>query len=295
VRSEIFDWLTTSEYHWSGRMDEPEFLARLYDLTSLPSTDYRFGDAAGDIRQHTVLNPQDWDKGWVFGDERFDLRGGSDQNFLNFLSATVHPVTRRQPEHTRVLIDTYNEALRPVGFEIAQSVSRLGETPIFEARETTAHHTPAESRIVERPDLADRTVLKRHLVLIDSHLDADPPSAIDSSKNLLETLFKIILTERGATFNERDELPGLFKAVALELDIDADSVAGNPRGSDAIRKMLRTLTTTVQAVAEARNSMGDGHGTAEVSAAQPRHARLAFNATVTVAEFVADTWQAQTK
>src|SRR5687768_14906017 len=75
---------------WCGDLDEVEFLRRLYDLNALPTTDNRFDDAEADIIQHRVAN-LDWDDGWVFSDDRFELRAGSDKVFLNFLAETVHP------------------------------------------------------------------------------------------------------------------------------------------------------------------------------------------------------------
>ena len=38
--------------HWSGRLDDPDFLNRLYDLDELPSHDSRYRTAAGDIACH---------------------------------------------------------------------------------------------------------------------------------------------------------------------------------------------------------------------------------------------------
>jgi hypothetical protein len=51
-RRDIVDAITVEEINWSGRMEEAEFLSRLFNLGSLPSTDRRFKDAAGDIWQH---------------------------------------------------------------------------------------------------------------------------------------------------------------------------------------------------------------------------------------------------
>jgi hypothetical protein len=65
----------------SGRPDEGDFLAPLYDLTSIPSTDYRMHNAAGDIHQHRV-SLQDWDEDWVFYDSRINLIRVSDEEFL---------------------------------------------------------------------------------------------------------------------------------------------------------------------------------------------------------------------
>ena len=52
TRKDLFDAIIVEGIKWSGSLEEPEFLSRLYDLQSLPSTDNRFTDAAGDIWQH---------------------------------------------------------------------------------------------------------------------------------------------------------------------------------------------------------------------------------------------------
>ncbi len=49
TRRDIMDYFTGSDIKWSGRLSDREFLARLYDLTQLPSHDHRFRNAAADI------------------------------------------------------------------------------------------------------------------------------------------------------------------------------------------------------------------------------------------------------
>lgn len=41
---------------FGGRLSELDFLGRIYDLKSMPSSDRRFANAYGDIHQHTVNN-----------------------------------------------------------------------------------------------------------------------------------------------------------------------------------------------------------------------------------------------
>tara|TARA_R110002020_G_scaffold203551_5_gene407317 strand:- start:4983 stop:5801 length:819 start_codon:yes stop_codon:yes gene_type:complete len=272
-------------------MEDAGFLSRIYDLSELGSTDYRFQDAAGDIWQHRTNN-YDWDDDWVFTDARFKLRDGSDENLLGFLVETVHPVVRRDQTEADTLVRAYNDTLRPDGFEIVET-SRMGDRSVYGWRRIAAVRAPSASALREHPDLADKAVLIQHLDRIQRDLNEDPSAAISSSKNLLETLCKIVLTDRGVEYAPSEDLPGLFAKVAAELSINADSVPDDARGSDSIRKMMRTLTTTVQAVAEARNStLGDGHGGEHESPAEPRHARLVYNATSAVAEFIVDTWTA---
>jgi hypothetical protein len=62
-RTDLSEWLATLGYHWAGAQNEDAFLARLYNLRELPTTDSRrsqFTTAAEDIWQHGVNN-SDWD------------------------------------------------------------------------------------------------------------------------------------------------------------------------------------------------------------------------------------------
>ena len=53
-------------YHYFGCLTEIEFLKKLYPISEIPSTDSRFSDAEGDIRQHTINN-DDWEYGYCGG------------------------------------------------------------------------------------------------------------------------------------------------------------------------------------------------------------------------------------
>ena len=84
TRRDIIDAIAIEKINWSGRLEEAEFLSRLYNLASLPSYDPRFADAAGDIWRHRVNN-YDWGEDWVFYDARFNLMDGDDEDIVGFL------------------------------------------------------------------------------------------------------------------------------------------------------------------------------------------------------------------
>jgi len=46
TRRDITDFVIAERISWPGRLDEVAFLARIYDLEGLPSTDGRFPNAA---------------------------------------------------------------------------------------------------------------------------------------------------------------------------------------------------------------------------------------------------------
>lgn len=114
TRRDIRDEL--SSLNLCGRLNELEFLARLYDLDELPSTDPRFGTARADIIQHRYNN-LDWDDDWIFEDDRFGLKKG-DEKLLRFLTEIIHPVVRSDQEEVTRITRALNELLAPDGYKL---------------------------------------------------------------------------------------------------------------------------------------------------------------------------------
>ncbi len=104
-------------YPYFGRLEELEFLERIYDLTSLPTTDPRFQDAKEDIWQHTINN-DDYPFCWVFEDERFQLKEGSDEVYLRFICEIFHPVVRDEKGYWKDFFDEVNKLLQNDGYEL---------------------------------------------------------------------------------------------------------------------------------------------------------------------------------
>lgn len=116
-------------YGFYGRLSELDFLKRTYDLKKLPSFDSRFGDAEGDIWQHTVNN-DDYEDGWVFEDERFGLLVGEDDVLLSFLCSVFHPAVRYENGYWKEFLDEINELLRNDGYELYPE-SKISERDVY--------------------------------------------------------------------------------------------------------------------------------------------------------------------
>jgi len=288
TRRAIIDYLSVEQVDWSGRLDEVGFLARIWDLEQMPSTDGRFRTASGDIRQHRIDN-WDWPDDWVLGDPRFDLLRGPDERFLGFLAESVHPAVRPDVDRARELVDHFNEHLRRDKWELAE-VSQISVRPVFAGRPRGAFHNAGDALAVDDfDDLLDPETLRDHLRRIDRDLGSDPPGAIASSKELAESVLKGILDNANVSYSRSDDLMSLYKLVQAELSLNANAVPDSARGSKAAVKTLRALVTTLQSLAELRNELGLGHGRTERSPALTRHARLAFNTTVALTEFLLET------
>jgi hypothetical protein len=291
-RTDLIDWLVNSGYHWAGTQNEDAFLGRLFDLKKLPSTDSRksqFPTAAEDIWQHRVNN-SDWPDDWVFDDSRFNLRHGSDDTFLRFLEHTVSPRVRSNAAQSAAMVDAYNQIIRRSGWELVEDPDRrIGDTVHYRIAPTSGVHDPRTIEIAP-PDLRVATVLTEQLRRLRRDLETDPPATIGHCKELLESQFKLILDSMNEPYSDRDDLPVLYGKLSRALGIHGEAVPGSSRASESIRTLLRSLATATKSISEIRNAIGTGHGRGSQSPAEKRHARLAFNATVAIAEFVADTW-----
>jgi hypothetical protein len=290
TRRDLLDMLRVEEMQWSGRLDETVFLSRIWDLSTMLSTDHRFKDAAGDIWQHRVNNAYDWPDDWIYDDSRFDLLHCDDQQFLAFLCETVHPVVREAPDEARALVDLYNDYLRKDGVQLV-AVDKLGTRSVYEPRFRAHALAPTTAFDFDNyPLLEDPGALHDQLRRIDHSLDDDPAAAIGSSKELVESVCRIILADYGEHPPKGTDLPDLYKQTAKKLRLAAEDIPDSTKGSKAAQMTLRTLATTIQSLAELRNELGTGHGRLVSSPAFVRHGRLAFHATVTVSDFLLATW-----
>lgn len=117
----------------------------------------------------------------------------------------------------------------------------------------------------------------------------DPDGAITSARTLLETVCKRILDEADETYSDRDDLPALYRAVAMKLQI-----APSQHTEDAFKRILGGATSVVEGLGSLRNKIGDAHGQGgKPVRPSPRHAQLAVNLAGAMATFLVDTWIAR--
>ena len=117
----------------------------------------------------------------------------------------------------------------------------------------------------------------------------DPSLAVGTAKEMVETICKTILEDRGVS-SQGEDLPQLVRAVAKELALLPNNIPDHAKGSGVIRRMLSNLNQVSQGIAELRNLYGTGHGRdGRFIGIQPRHARLAIGAAATLGTFLMET------
>jgi hypothetical protein len=295
TRRDIIDYLITNNVRWSGRLEEPEFLNRLFDLSRLPSTDYRksqFPTAYEDIWQHRVNN-FDWNDDWVFYDSRFNILHTDDDKFLRFLCEMLHPVVRSDPEEVRSLQQLYNKYLRNDGYEIVER-SRMSGKPIFAARQIQLSGKEILPQAKETYRETNSEYVMRQITRMEAAIHDEPDLAIGTAKELIETCCKKILKDRGIKIEGNPDLPKLVKTTAKELSLTPEDIPGKSKTVETIKRLMSNLTTIAQCIAELRNIHGTGHGKeSNIKGLEARHARLAVSAASSLAVFLLETHQAQ--
>lgn len=119
---------------------------------------------------------------------------------------------------------------------------------------------------------------------------SDPEGAITAARSLLESTCKHILHARGQSFDERDDLPKLYRRTAKELGLAPDQ-----HTEDVFKQILGGCFAVVEGLGSLRNRLGDAHGKAP-KAARPssRHSELAVNLAGAMAVFLVDTLSIRT-
>ncbi|WP_433861010.1 abortive infection family protein [Pseudomonas thivervalensis] len=290
VRQNIMDGLQLDDVQWYGRMNDVEFLSRLYELEKLPSTDGRYKDAAGDIWQHRYNN-DDWESGWIYNDSRFQLVDGGAEVFLRFLCEMVHPLVRPDREEALKLVNQFNDQLKGAGWELFQEELIAGR-PRFAFRSVENNASRSVLRAKAVADALNAGWMAKQIERLEQAVDSDPELAIGTAKELVETCCKSILTKRGIAFTKSDDLGDLTKKLTKALQLVPEGVSEAAKGAENIRLILRNLTQITSNLAQLRGLYGTGHGKeGQYRGLQSRHARLAVGSAVAFIDFVSETHQ----
>jgi uncharacterized protein (TIGR02391 family) len=147
TRTAIADALQRAGLQWWGRVDEIEFLSRLYQL------DWTFIKVGGkpeplddEIRRHRMTF-NDWPDDWVFSCAELGFQ--EDGAFLKFLCESLHPEVR-DPKEVTALLSLYNHHLGYDGYALV-SAGKISNRPLFEAKdveETTGDWPKWEDSVV---------------------------------------------------------------------------------------------------------------------------------------------------
>jgi Abortive infection C-terminus len=146
--------------------------------------------------------------------------------------------------------------------------------------------SPAEDSILEGLKLFNAEAVTQSWRRIVQRAQSDPEGAITASRNLLETVLKHVLDERGISYDHDGcDLPELYRLVSKELGL-----APEQHQEPIFKQVLGGCSGIVSGLGSLRNKLGDAHGKG-INRARPavRHAKLALNLAGSMALFLIET------
>ncbi|RKT86345.1 abortive infection Abi-like protein [Saccharopolyspora antimicrobica] len=135
----------------------------------------------------------------------------------------------------------------------------------------------------------DEAVLREHLTRLERGLEGDPAVVIGSSKELIESVCKLVLQRLTIEYDENDDVPALVKVTLKALKLHPETLAPTAPAGEAVKRILGSLASMAVGVAELRNKIGTGHGRGVTLKLSPRHAHLAAGAATTFARLLLET------
>jgi hypothetical protein len=157
----------------------------------------------------------------------------------------------------------------------------------------TGHITPAGPQFAAASlaVLKDPSAIMQQLDQIQRAIVEDPALVVGCARELIESTAKVVLAERGLSVSEKADLPELVGQAQQAFAPHPSSAAPGPDGTDAVKRILGSVSTIAAGLAELRNrGYGTGHGPAGTRVGlRARHAHLAVNAAFTLCQLMLDT------
>lgn len=273
TRRNIIDEIKISGHIYYGRIEESDFLNRIFNLQELPSIDPRYSNMSGDFFQHRVNN-YDWPDDWIFEDQRLNLMKGDDEVFLKFLCESIHPVVRIDQEEVKNLLKIYNSNLEQDGFEIFQAKT-ISNKPVFSARLIT---TPIQ---IDNLDRFDYDFIKEQHKKCDEKLSSgDYDGAITSSRSLVEGIISEIYNKcTGNKLPPTGDLLKDYKAIKNLINLSDDLYIHN-----GLKSIVSSFNGIIQNIDFLSNKMGDRHR--PIIRPGKHHAKLVVDSAKTISDFL---------
>ncbi|MEM7759900.1 MAG: abortive infection family protein [Cyanobacteria bacterium P01_A01_bin.40] len=154
----------------------------------------------------------------------------------------------------------------------------------------------ADGRSISSKLLAE-LIKRRDILSIEAEFDralknvnSEPREAVSAACNILESIFKIYITDEGLKMPNKKDLQGVWKVVSADLGFDPGQLEDND-----LKSILSGIISIVKGIGALRTHASSAHGQGRKSyKLKPRHARLAVNAAHTLAVFVLETWDEKT-
>ena len=132
---------------------------------------------------------------------------------------------------------------------------------------------------------------KQMTIMLENQF-TNPTEAIGKAKELIESCCKTILEKEGVCVNSKWDVGNLVDETMKLLEITPKHIPDTAKEANAIKAILGSLKGIASQIAIIRNAYGSGHGkSASYKGLQERHAKLAIGSSVTLVNFLWDSFE----
>lgn len=134
--------------------------------------------------------------------------------------------------------------------------------------------------------------INKQMSIMLENQSTNPTEAIGKAKELIESCCETILERNGITPNKDWKLNQLVDETMKLLEITPKHIPDTAKEATAIKAILGSLRGIATNIAIIRNAYGSGHGkSASYKELQERHAKLAIGSSVTLVNFLWDSFE----
>lgn len=138
--------------------------------------------------------------------------------------------------------------------------------------------------------------INKQMSIMLANQSTNPTEAIGKAKELIESCCETILERNGITPNKDWKLNQLVDETMKLLEITPKHIPDTVKEATAIKAILGSLRGIATNIAIIRNAYGSGHGkSASYKGLQERHAKLAIGSSVTLVNFLWDSFERKDK
>ncbi|MER2510404.1 MAG: abortive infection family protein [Amaricoccus sp.] len=223
--------------------------------------------------------------------ERAQIAPDGDEQLRRAIEQVADPRNyRAAPEKARAVMAHLNAALAGDGFEVIEIGGKVRLRP------TNAGSSVVEA-ITAKAVAIDFDTVRHEIDRALAAAEQDPADAITAACSLLEAVCRSIIVELGRELPAKKDIQSLVKAVQEPLGLSAARTDLPPEIAADVRQTLGGLASAAAGIGALRTHAGDAHGREK---GRPRFvdariARLAINASSSLALFLVETWERSQK
>ncbi|WP_424991238.1 abortive infection family protein [Fluviibacterium sp. S390] len=267
-----------------SEVDEFAFVAAVFPLAYMSAPNPNDSRTLEEyLIQHTLRNDDLTQQEYL---ESFGLLSCSTSLLFHFVEQLTSAEYQSE-ERQKKLSAQIDALLRHDGYTLSET-GKISGSPIFKVI-ALPEGNPADLDITATLNAFDPDQIgERWQRAIDSR-STDPERAITLARTLLEDVCKWILHDAGDRWEEKDDLPVLYKKLSKVLNLAPDD-----HTEQVFKQILSGCQSVVTALGALRNKLGDAHsiGPRRIKPAA-RHAELAVNLSGTMATFLVSTWNSR--